>query len=296
MTAGRRRVLPIVLVVIVSLCAVTAAAVGLGAYLRHKAESYEPAEREDAYDSTPVTVRGEEVTAPLYSYESSVYSVISKGYTALSMSLGDADNVTFESEVAKVMSDTVAGDVELSAYTSSVKAYGGRACGYFVSKAFECDDENVREVKKAYEIALMREAVSMGIDDILILGINVTQGNLDEVTEYMRMMHDATGECSVGISVSAGVMELTGQGIYIAAALKTACDFVAIDMRELDFTRLDDGDGDVPRDLGEYLQGLKYYISSYSARLIFSDKNTDLFDEARRLGYRNIQAVYGLSN
>lgn len=283
---------PIVLLVVLSLCAVFALAVGLGAYLRHKAEGYTPSEREDGDIAVSVTGRGEDVIAPLYSYDASVYSVMSRGYKALSMSLGTAKNVSFQSDIAKMFSDVSVGDVELSAYTSSAKYYGGRACGYFVSDAFECGDANLRRLKKAYEISLMCEAASMGIDDILILGIDVTEQNVDEVCEYMYQLQEALGECSVGISVSAGVMELTGQGVYIAAALKDSCDFLGLDMRELDFSQLDGDGDDVPKDLNEYLSGLKYYIKSYSMRLLFSDKNIGFFDEACGLGYLNVQAVY----
>lgn len=292
-SAGRRRVLPIVLIAVLAVCAVVAIAVGLGAYLRRKAEDYSPSEREDDDIITPVTGKGEAVIAPLYSYDASVYSVMSKGYKALSMSLGTARNVSFKSEIAGMLSDISVGDIELSAYTSSVKYYGGRACGYFISDAFECEDENTRRLKKAYETALMCEAASMGIDDILILGINVTERNIDEVCEYMRQLHDALGECSVGICVSAGVMELTGQGVYIATELKESCDFLALDMRELEFTSLDGEGTDVPSSLEEYLGSLKYYIKSYSMRLLFSDGNIDFFDTACKLGYSNVQAVYG---
>lgn len=288
----KKRIITAVVVSVVSIVVLFGIAVGVGAYLRHKAESYEPKKEYEFEDNAPPESDGaKSVCAPSFTYGDYLYGFIQKGYTELSLSLGTAESVTFDSGVAQSMVGVTCGDIKLEDYSSLIHKYEGRACAYFLSNAFECEDENLRRVKKAYETALLCEAAEGGIDDILILGINVTKENCDEVAKYLSELNAAVGDCSVGIAINTGTLLLTEDEVYIAAKLKSACDFVALDLRYLDFSGAEGSDSGEPTNLAQYLSELKYYLSSYSLRLVFSDANEALFDEARDLGFSNLQVV-----
>lgn len=291
----KKRIITTVIVSILSVAVLFALAVGVGAYLKHKAESYEPKQEYKFEDNVPPASDGAvAVCAPMFTYGDYLYGFIQKGYTELSLSLGTAENPIFASDVAQSVAGVVCGDIKLEEYTSLIHKYDGRACGYFASSAFECEDENLRRVKKAYEIALLCKAAESGIDDILIFGINVTEENSDEVAKYMAELNAAAGDCSVGIAINTGTLLLTENEVYIAAKLKAACDFVALDLRHLDFSEISESGSIAPTNLAQYLSQIKYYLSSYSLRLVFSDANEKLFDEARKLGFANVQVVGNL--
>ena len=289
----KKRVVGAVLVGVIAILVVFAAAVGMGAYLRHKAESYEPSEKYEFEDNSPPTGSGAlSVKAPMFAYGDYLYGYIQKGYSDLSLSLGTAEKVSFDSEIARSVSGVECGEIKLEEYSSLIHKYEGRACAYFVSSAFECEDENLRRVKKAYEISLLCDAAAKGVDDILILGINVTEQNSDEVAKYLAQINSGASDASVGIAINVGTLLLTENEVYIAGKLKSACDFVALDLRALDFSGVDQTEnGHTPTNLADYLNELKYYLSSYSLRLVFSDGNKRLFDEAMDLGFSNLQVA-----
>ena len=293
----KKRIITIVIASILSVAVLFGVAVGLGAYLRHKAESYEPKQEYEFDDNAPPASDGAvAVCAPSFTYGDYLYGFFQKGYTELSLSLGTAENPTFVSDVSQSVSGVVCGDIMLEEYSALIHKYEGRACAYFVSSAFECENENLRRIKKAYEIALLCEAVEKGIDDILILGINVTEENSDEVARYLSELNSSAGDCSVGVAINVGTLLLTENEVYIAAKLKSACDFVALDLRNLDFSGASESGSGTPTNLAQYLNEIKYYLSSYSLRLVFSDTNEQFFDEAIELGFSNLQVVEVLTN
>lgn len=288
----KKRIITTIILVVVSVAVLFGIAVGVGAYLKRKAESYEPKKEYELEDNAPPASDGAvAVQAPMFTYGEYVYGYVQKGYSDLSLSLGTAESVTFKSEVAQSVSGVESGEIKLEEYSSIIHKYEGRACAYFKSSAFECEDENLRRVKKAYEISLLCEAAASGIDDILILGINVTQANCDEVARYLSELNSAVGDCSVGIAINAGTLLLTDNEVYLAGKLKSACDFVALDLRRLDFSGDQDTDDGMATNLAEYLNQFKYYLSAYSVRLVFSDANSKFFDEAIKLGLSNVQVA-----
>ena len=289
----KKKVVATVIIVVTAVLVRIAAAIGMGAYLRHKAEAYEPENKYQFDGNTPPPGSGTAaVRAPMFVYGEYLYGYIQKGYSELSLSLGTAESVAFDSETAKAVTGVEVGEIKLSEYAAAIHKYEGRACAYFKSSAFDCEDENLRRVRKAYEISLLCEAAASGIDDILILGINVTEENSDEVARYLSELNAAAGECSVGVAVNVGVLLMTENEIYLAGKLKSACDYLALDLRQLDFSDTEQSEGsDVPTSLAEYLNELKYYLSTYSLRLVFSDGNKHFFDEAIGLGFENVQVA-----
>lgn len=287
---GRKRVFPIVIVTILSVVVVTLSAIGIGAYLRNVAENYTSSDDYEFEGNVPTGGSARAVSAPLYSYGDYVRGHINKGYTDFSMSLGSASKPVVASDVADAYLG-LSGEIKLDEYTSTIHKYDGRACVYFESEAFECEDENLRRIKKSYEISFLCEATDDGADDILILGIDVRDDNFEEIVSFIKELKTSTPDCSVGVAVNTAVIQLSKQGDYLAGGLLRVCDYIALDLRSLDFSDVDADDEQATKNLAEYLSQFKYYISSYSMRLIFSDNNDEFFDEANNLGFLNVQVV-----
>ena len=136
----------------------------------------------------------------------------------------------------------------------------------------------------------MSEMAKLGADDILILGVGLDDSNISEVARYISDINSACGDCSVGMAVGVGALRLAQEGKYLVGALLNCADYVALDLRNLSF----DGDGadtDNPTGIAEYLSGMKYYLSQYGLRLVFSEENKQFFDEVYDLGLTNAQVV-----
>ncbi len=286
----KKKVLPVILVSVLSFAVLLALAVGLGAYLRYKADSYTPKKNYGELGNTPPKSDGAEaVYAPIFNYGDYLFGLIKKDYTDFSVLLGGGGRVSFESEVAKTDPSVKVAENDLAEYARVIHENGGKLCGYFYSSAFDIQDENLRRVKKAFEVSIICEAVQLGVDDVLILGINADKYNCDEVASYLSEIN-ANADASVGIAVNVGAVLNTENGDYTVGKLKNSCDFAALDLRNLSFAEVSEN-SNAPKNLGEYLSGIKYYLSSYSLRLVFSEDNGEFFDEAKELGFENVQAV-----
>lgn len=291
----RKRAWMMFLIIAGAIVLIFAIAVGIGAYLRYKSQSYEPKQKYNFEGNIPPASDGAgAVYAPIYNYEDTVYSYASKGYTELSVMLGSAQSLNYTSDIAAAFAGVDMAQNKLEDYTSAMHRYEITACGYFYSSAFEYEDESMRLLRKSYEVALLAEAAQKGIDDILILGINVNEQNCAEVARYLEDINSAAKNCSVGIAITVGDLLLTNEEIYIAGAMKSSADFVALDLGSLDFSDINaENDEKNPQNLAQYLNEIKYYLSSYSLRLVFSEKNQGFCKEAYDLGFTNTQAVKG---
>ena len=276
---------------LIALLATVAVAIGLGAYLGRLADGYEKKPQYEISGNTSPASQAPAVTAPYFAYGDYLYGYINQGYTELSMSLGDDDAPTFNSAAAAMVSGVECGQTDITEYARLMHKYEGLACGYFNSGAFEYSDAGERRIRAAYEVSLLGEAAASGIDDILILGIDVTEENVREVSEYLCDVKAALGDCSVGIAISVGTLLMTEDEVYIAARLKSACDFVALDLRYLDLSALESETGETGDALAEYLSELDYYLSAYYLRLVFSPENKSLFDRSQSLGLENLQVA-----
>ena len=262
-------------------------AIGVGAWLRSKAESFEPKEEITFEGNTPPKESiAEAVYAPMFEYGDSPYDVVRRGYTAVSLPLVYRDgSIAFDSAVCREYGGEYDPDVSIEEYSRIFEDNGLKYCGYFNSTAFAIEDKTMRELRKAYEIALIREAVSLGVDDVLILGIDVNEENSDEVAAYLSELSQSV-DAPVGIAISTGVLMLTEEEKYVAGKLYSACDYISLDLRELSFS-----EEDSVQSIGEYLDSFGYYLSAYSLRLVFSSKTTDFFEEVYSLGLTNAQVT-----
>lgn len=282
----RKRILPITLICVGAVLLTVAIAIGVGAYLRSKADAFEPKESWSFEENSSGDAESAgAVYAPMFEYGDSPFSFVKKGYTAVSAPLNYRDgSIAFDSAVCREYGrEEYDASVSIAEYDAIFDENELKFCAYFNSTAFEMEDEGLRRVRRAYEISLIAEAVAGGVDDVLILGIEVNEENINEVASYMAELSSCV-DVPVGIAISTGAVLQTQQNVYIAGRLESACDYVALDLRELAFY-----DDEGPQSIGEYLDPLRYYLSAYSLRLIFSSKNSELFDEVYDMGLKNAQ-------
>ncbi len=277
------------------LCVVLSVAAGLA--LGKAAEDFEKSS-EPKYDvSVNDYYSGDKkvkaVNAHEYSwgYGTSYYQSI--GINDFSVCLRDADGfVTYHTDVAVSFGeDSGMGSRKLSDEVKTIRNGGGYVCGYFYSTAFEEKDEYRRNIRKAYEIALINEAGKSGIDEILIIGLDPTEKNIDEVEAFVSELSLAAGKSALGVLVSPAAVEMTDSGVYLVPRVRSVCDFVALDMRDMSPDAASRKNGDGVSELYGFLGNMEYYIKSDSLRLVFSKKNASLLEKATEYGITSVQIV-----
>lgn len=224
------------------------------------------------------------VNAHEYSWGLGTGYYISIGITDFSVCIRDEDGyITYHSEVAASLSGSNdgMGSRNPADAVAAIKNDGGYVCTYFYSTAFDEADTYKREVLKAYEIALINEAAESGVDDILIIGLEPTEENVDEMERFVSDLSKASGNSALGVLASADDVKLTDGGVYIVPRLRAVCDFVALDVRGL---RTKSG-------LYDFIDEMEYYISSGDMRLVFSTENSSLAKNAVDYGANSVQVV-----
>ena len=182
--------------------------------------------------------------------------------------------------------------ISLSDEMTYVHGLGGYACAYIYSTAFACEDAYLREIYKAYELALISEAARCGVDDVLIVGLEIDADNIAEIEKYVSDASIAAGKAPLGVLVSRELVLMANSGSYIASRVFGACDYLALDLRSLDpgavLEPIDpEGNSGADAIVGE----LEYYIEAYRMRMVFSRENAEICDLFRELGVNNTQIV-----
>lgn len=205
------------------------------------------------------------------------------GITDFSVCLRDKDGfITYHSDVDVTFGENAGmGKRNLSDEVKDTQRDEGYVCAYFYSSAFEESDPYKREIKKAYEIALINEAAKSGIDDILIIGLKPNDENIDELEAFLSNLSYASEKSALGVLVSPDDVLLTDDGKYLVPRLRSVCDFTALDLRDVNSVT----------SLKASLDEMEYYIKSDAMRLVFSKDNSSLMKDAFNLGITSAQIV-----
>lgn len=294
---GTRRVnaAPILLSILAFLILSIAISVVIGIQLGKKAESNE----EEKYDLGAVeyTSGGKTVRA-VEAYDltegHSVVDYIYQGITDLSICIRHSDgSIPFDSAVGREFAfDEITSSRSLEKIVGSAHNNGGSVWTYFYVTSLSFEDANIREVYKAYELALIAEAAEAGVDGILLLGLDVGEENIDEAEDYAKRASIAAGDAVLGVTLSAETMLLTENEIYVAGRMKNACDHLALDLTHIVYgEETVNSRGETVSRLSAMIERMEYYIKAYSMRLVFSKENSKLHTEAQELGANNLQIV-----
>ena len=188
------------------------------------------------------------------------------------------------------------GERSFKALCSDAKDAGARVCAYFYVTSFEIADRYEREIVKAYEIALIAEMAGSGADDIMLLGLEVSEENISEIERFVYEAANASKGVPVGVAIDRQTVKMTDDEIYLAARVRAVCDYLTLDLTDLTVSDGEsagkDPDGKpLESKLSEILGELEYYIKSYSMRIIFSHAEYKIYEPAQALGVENMQIV-----
>ena len=215
---------------------------------------------------------------------------VSIGITDLSVCLRDADGfVKYKSAVAvSFEGNDRTGSRNLADEINKIHTSGGYVCAYIYSTAFKEQDEYLREIKKTYEIALIHEAAESGADDILLVGLDISESNLGEIEDFVSRAAISAGESALGVLLDSEKFENYASGVKRVSAV---CDYVAVDLRRLPSNAAVAEDGEETPLLYKTLDELKYFIKVYSARVVFGAGNSKLAESAAKWGVTDYQIV-----
>ena len=208
----------------------------------------------------------------------------------LSVCLRDEDGfITYRSEIdVAIEGDIDMGSRSLAVEVGDLHESGGYVCGYIYSDALSEENPYLREIKKAYELALIDEAARGGVDDILIVGIDIDAVKTDELEAFLKEAAEAAGKATLGILIDTEtVMDDEG----LVKRLAACCDYIALDLREMSKYADSPESADKPSQLYSTLDSLKYFIKVYSMRVVFSSDNERLAKSARELGVTCTQII-----
>ncbi len=251
-------------------------------------------ERDD-YISNGKTVSGAE--AYYFAKTSDAASYIMQKIYDLSVCLRHEDGSLdyYFKTAEKLGFDAMHDPRRLDTLCASAHASGGRVCAYMYISSFETEDSYMREIMKAYELSLIKEASDAGVDDILLLGISVTEENIAEVESFVAKAAKTAVNAPLGVCICEELLALNDEEVYLAARLRNACDYLALDLTHLTVSDGESREGDdgenIPGKLEEILQKYEFYIKSYPMRVIFSREESKLYIPALKLGVTDLQIV-----
>lgn len=292
---GRSRVMLIVIAAVVFVLLSLVISIVVGIALGKRAEKFDSMPEYDLsveeYYSGDKKVGA--VDAYVFSADANVNSYIVKGITDFSVCLRSGDGeLAFASKVTvgDVADQTDGEKPALVKTVDKIHASKGRVCAYFYVRSFDIENEYLRELQKAYEIALVNEAAGCGVDEIMLIAPEADADNIDELEKYVSDMSFAAENAALGVLISPEVFKLSENDVYYASRLRSVCDFAALDLREVPA-----GD-DAPEtaetsELERVLSDMEFYINAYNMRIVFSAENSRLYDEAKELGAISIQIV-----
>lgn len=297
---GAGRIVPIVISVVAFLSLSVIISVAVGLLLSDRVDELDEKKKFEfekvEYISGSKTVKS--VEAYHFSEGSSPYDYASQGIRDLSVMARDSEGALhFAFEIADTFPiDEVRSERSFKALCEDARGADARVCAYVYIISFEIGDKYARDTAKAYEIALISELAASGADDILLLGLSVTEENLGEVCDFVSRASLAAGKAPLGVALSPEVFYLAGNEVYTAGRVRGCCDYLAVD---LTYLTLEDGQSPGTAENGEELPSLlektvdrlKFYISEYPARVLFARENHKLYVDATELGVVDYQIV-----
>jgi hypothetical protein len=179
------------------------------------------------------------------------------------------------------------GNKSLESFADGIHSFDGYLCGVFYVTSFGIENAKLREIYKSYEIALISEAAECGVDDILIVGIDVNDKNVVEVEEYLSRAAIAADAVPVGICLERASFPSSNSEQYVALRLRRACDYFALDTKSMIIDGYENAD-EIARAI---VDDMYYYIEAHGLRLVVSAEDREVYEKAIELGINNLQMI-----
>ena len=241
--------------------------------------------------SHPEPVR--EVNAEIYGFDKSLGEFISREITDLSIMLRAVDGtVYYNSAVAGAMGwDSIYKSVDLAEKMETMHSRGGYACAYMYLSSFS-DESEISSVKKEYEKQLVIEAAASGVDEIMLLGIELTDDNTRDVLQFLSDIKVRSGNCKIGIQLAYGDVVTKNPDDYKAEMMLQVCDFIALDASSVPCAENAEELGvTTDKDFYTAIEEIYYYTNGMKIRLVFGNGEVSMFKRAADATYVNRQMI-----
>ena len=143
---------------------------------------------------------------------------------------------------------------QMAELTSSVSY----VCGVFYPNLPVTDDMDLIYAVAAADAALLREFVSAGGAEILLMGVPLDTDTLPSLGDYLKQLQAFLGETPVGLSVPWEVTSAE-DGWELLTTVFPLADFLTVDLQNVS----DD-------DMENALKAVDYYTKQYEMRLVIS--------------------------
>lgn len=317
----RSEKIPIIVGVAIFVVAVFVFSVIVGNILLDKAESYTP--EDERYTRSPEgilipTHDVPAVNAYVYKFGSDATSYTDEGIVDLSLCLRYEDgSIAYNSEIGGQMGiDSVTSGVDLGENIAYLHECQAKVCAYLFLDFLSDENTLNGRMTRAYELSLIEEAVVAGVDDILLMGLDVNESNVGEVVDFLEEIKKFSGDVHVGVALDCVAVMKAEEDVYLAGRLSAVCDYIALDLRaealpELRLPEDSSSDADeqesesAPENFSEessdatvgadafslLLDEMHYYIVGFDMRLVFDSDSIENYEKAGEMGYGNRQIV-----
>ena len=206
-------------------------------------------------------------------------------YTAASFELRDDNgSLLYTSVVASALGQVSASSLDIKELVDILAERDVYTVGCFESAAFSDGiTSEMYDVILSYETALVRELFEMGVDEILLTSLPVSDLSVSDALAYIGAIKDAVPEGScVGISIPHTMLS-SDEIAQIMKELSLSADFVALDMSGFEYD-------DAYESMNSFVRENEMYISRYSMRILLGHSDAALL--SRQIDALSANAVY----
>lgn len=202
------------------------------------------------------------------------------GRTSVSLTVRrTSGKLNYNSEIAKALGKDETSGLDIRELIGTFDDNNIHVSGIFES-SFMFNTEGLNDVYSAYEIQLVGELHSAGVDDILISGLKIDSENIETALDFLYDIRSKYKDAVIGVSMPYGVA-ISESGSYVAYMLSGVCDYIALDLSDV----YESGE------LTERLSDSVYYISRYDARILLDSSIGTAVEILEELGIGNWQYV-----
>ncbi len=282
----KRRKPPIPLFILLGVLLFTGLVVLCGNILAGKVEAYRESKRLEQY----MPPKEELIHTDVPAIQASAYRLgasAARYGQALSATVRQKDGILlWNSATETAVGFASQNGTDLATALSDLHSDGKYVSLCFSAPAPSEEDIGIRDIREAYEIALLREVAQAGADEIVLTDLYITEQNITAVKDFLYRVKIAIGDCPLGVSLSYDAVSRTQNGVYLAAAVRSVSDFLLLDLRVSGIGVKPDG---TPYTYDEIFDLCQYDINRFSMRLLLDKETAELTETAEQRGIENWQ-------
>ncbi len=250
---------------------------------REEQESQDPAPDRIRYETLSdvrVNARYFDISEISYTPVATIERWAALGRTSVSLTVRTASGkLNYNSEIAKALGKNETSELDIKELVGTFDSNTMHVSGIFAS-SFMLSTDGLRDVYSAYEIQLIGELHSAGVDDILISGLKTDSENIEAALDFLYELRSKYKDAVIGVTIPYDVA-ISESGSYAAYMLSGVCDYIALDLSDV----YEDGE------LIERIDDCVYYISRYDARILLDSSLGTAIGSLEELGIGNWQYV-----